>query len=208
MLVNGRDPRPASPDIPELNDYTSSLTTISPVYIEHLVYSAAIAVIVGMLFVRFRGRDPSWIIIFVTFLPDFDEIGMFSLIKNNTLFPMVIHHGDFHTLGNLLVVSLIFSLLLHFAGIRYFDGFVCTAIGLGAHFFEDALVANPAYAFFWPLSTQKFGIGILPETGNFFGIGDTKILVIGLVLFVIACVIRTYFEGKGWYRTFLRFGIA
>lgn len=175
-------------------------------FLEHIVYSAAIAVIVGMVFVRFTGRDPSWIIIFVTYLPDLDEIGMFSFLKNNTLFPLVIHHGDFHTLGNLLVISVVFAFILHFAGIRYFDGFICTAIGLGAHFFEDALVANPSYAFFWPLSMQKFGIGILPETRNFFGVANTTTLVIGILLFLIACAFRTYFEGKDWYRTFFRFG--
>jgi membrane-bound metal-dependent hydrolase YbcI (DUF457 family) len=177
------------------------------VYIEHLVYSAAIAILVGMAFVRFTGRDPSWIIIFVTYLPDFDEIGRIPFLSGNALLPVGIHHGDFHTLGNLLVVSVVFAVLLHFAGIRYFDGFVCTAIGLGAHFFEDALVANPAYAFFWPLSTQKFGIRILPETGNFFGMGDTKILAIGIVFFIVAYVIRMYFEGKDWYRIFFNFGI-
>jgi hypothetical protein len=177
------------------------------VWIEHLVYSAAIAVIVGMVFVRFTGRDPSWIIIILAFLPDLDEIGRTALAKNG-LFPVMIHHGDFHTLGNLLIISLVFSFLLHLAGIRYLDGFTCTAIGLGAHFFEDALVANPAYAFFWPLSSQKFGIGILPETGNFFGIADSTLLVTGLVFFILACALRTYIEGKGWTRTFLRLGIA
>src|SRR5574341_2667902 len=29
------------------------------------------------------------------------------------------------------------------------------------HIFEDALVANPAYAFFWHFSDQKFGIGMI-----------------------------------------------
>jgi hypothetical protein len=33
------------------------------VYIEHLIYSVALAVIVGMIFSRFKGTDPSWIII-------------------------------------------------------------------------------------------------------------------------------------------------
>ncbi|MGA2933750.1 MAG: metal-dependent hydrolase [Methanomicrobiales archaeon] len=175
-------------------------------FIEHIVYSAAIAVIVGMIFVRFTGRDPSWIIILLTYFPDLDEIGKIPFITNDVLFPMVIHHGDFHTLGNLLVASLVFAVILHFAGMRYFDGFICSAIGLGAHFFEDALVYNPAYAFFWPLSSQKFGIGLFPATRNFFGVANTTTLLIGVILFLIACAVRTYFEGKGWYRTFFRFG--
>ena len=190
---------------PRLNPYPRARHHTG-VYIEHLVYSAALAVLVGMVFVRYTGRDPSWIIIFVAFLPDFDEVGKTFLARNG-LFSVVVHHGDFHNLANLLIASLIFAWLLHFAGMHYFDGFVCTAIGFGAHFFADALVANPAYAFFWPLSSQKYGIGLLPETGNFFGIGDTTILLIGLFFLAVAIGIRTYVEGNGWGRTFFRMGI-
>jgi hypothetical protein len=42
------------------------------VYIEHIIYSAALAVIVGMIFSRYTGRDPSWIIIALAFVPDID----------------------------------------------------------------------------------------------------------------------------------------
>jgi len=42
------------------------------VYIEHLIYSAALAVIFGMFFSRFKGTDPSWIIIAVAFVPYID----------------------------------------------------------------------------------------------------------------------------------------
>jgi hypothetical protein len=38
------------------------------VFIEYLIYSAALAVIVGRFFSRFKGTDPSWIIIAV--VPD------------------------------------------------------------------------------------------------------------------------------------------
>ena len=176
-------------------------------FIEHLVYSGAIAVLVGMVFVRYTGRDPSWIIIFVAFLPDLDEIGKIPLLRHNDLLTVVIHHGDFHTLGYLLIASLIFGILLQFAGIRFVDGFLCTAIGFAAHLFEDALVFNPAYAFFWPFSSQRFGIGILPESWNLFGIADTTTLVVGLAFLAVALGIRTCVEGSGWWRTFFRFGI-
>ena len=41
-------------------------------FIEHFIYSAALAVIVGMFFSRFKGTDPSWIIIAVDFVQDID----------------------------------------------------------------------------------------------------------------------------------------
>ena len=40
--------------------------------IEHLLYSAALAVIVDMIFSRSMGRDLLWIIIAVAFEPDID----------------------------------------------------------------------------------------------------------------------------------------
>jgi len=42
------------------------------VFIEHIFYSAALAVLIGMIFSRYTGRDPSWIIIAVAFVPDVD----------------------------------------------------------------------------------------------------------------------------------------
>ena len=41
---------------------------------EHLIYSTAIAIIAGMLWYKYTGRDPSWIIIASAFAPDFNIV--------------------------------------------------------------------------------------------------------------------------------------
>ena len=38
-------------------------------YSEHLVYSAAIAILAGMVYMKAAGRDPSWIIILTAYAP-------------------------------------------------------------------------------------------------------------------------------------------
>jgi len=43
---------------------------------------------------------------------------------------------------------------------RFGDSFLFAGVGFGAHMFEDALIANHAYAFFWPISEQMWGIGM------------------------------------------------
>jgi hypothetical protein len=78
--------------------------------------------------------------------------------------------------------SLVIAAAASVIRISTWDAFVCAAIGIGAHFFEDALIADPAYRFFWPVSLQKFGIGILYETRNIFGIANSEVLLIGILL--------------------------
>jgi hypothetical protein len=41
---------------------------------EHLIYSTAIAIIAGMIWYKYTGRDPSWIIIASAYAPDFDIV--------------------------------------------------------------------------------------------------------------------------------------
>jgi len=41
---------------------------------EHIIYSAALAILVGMVFYLSTGRDPSWILLVCAWAPDLDEI--------------------------------------------------------------------------------------------------------------------------------------
>jgi membrane-bound metal-dependent hydrolase YbcI (DUF457 family) len=171
------------------------------VYIEHIIYSAALAVFIGMIFSRYTGRDPSWIIIAVAFIPDIDyaidEIqkqGWFDI-------PFEIHHGDLHNVLFLVVFSFLFATAFRYFGIKFVDGLICSAIGILAHFFED-LVFKPGYAFLWPYSKKIFGLGILENTRNFFGIANLKVLIIGLFLLAGVVLFRTLIEGIGWWRVF------
>jgi len=127
------------------------------VYIEHLIYSAALAVIVGMFFSRFKGTDPSWIIIAVAFVPDIDFVLQeLRKIPGITL-PFVVRHGDFHNIMALIFFSLVIAAAAYAIGMWFPDAFVCAIIGIAAHLFEDALIADPAYRFFWPFSLENSG---------------------------------------------------
>ena len=183
-----------------------ALQSFKNVLIEHLVYSAALAVIVGMIFSRYTGRDPSWIIIAVAFVPDID-LALANLHDlSRTVFSVTFHHGDLHNIPVLMVFSLLFAMILQCFGIRFIDGLSCSAIGIAAHFFEDALVYKPAYAFLWPITAQKFGIGIMQETRNLFGIASSTVLLVGIILLAGALLLRTIIEGTGWRRVFLKGG--
>jgi len=190
--------------IPSFNNFV--LVSLENVLIEHLIYSAALAVIVGMIFSRFTGRDPSWIIIAVAFVPDIDYVlEMLNGLTRHVL-PLGLHHGDLHNILLLVVFSLLLAAFLQWFGIRFIDGLICSAIGIAAHFFEDALVYNPAYAFLWPITTHVFGIGIMQEPRNLFGLASSTVLLIGIILLALAVLVRTLIEGTGWWRVFLRGG--
>ncbi len=66
--------------------------------------------------------------------------------------------------------------------------------------FEDALVSNPSYAFFWPFSLQRFGIGVFNYSKDWYGIADRNVLLVGLLLLLSAVVLRIAYEGTGWLR--------
>ena len=175
-------------------------------FFEHLIYSAALAVIVGMIFSRYYGRDPSWIIIAIAFVPDIDVVlqGLHRVTRR--VFTVTIQHGDMHNILLLIGFSVLFALVLHLFGIRFTDGLICSAVGIAAHFIEDALVYNPAYTFFWPITRQTFGLGIMEETRNIFGIANATVLLIGIILLAGAVLLRTLIEGRGWWQVFLKGG--
>ncbi|HYN44810.1 MAG TPA: metal-dependent hydrolase [Candidatus Limnocylindrales bacterium] len=167
---------------------------------EHLIYSTAIAIIAGMLWFKLTGRDPSWIIIVSAFAPDFDIVAGELLKKLDlNILTAPIKHGDFHNIAFLLLFACAVALVLRFAGMRFADSFTFAGIGFGAHMFEDALIANPAYAFFWPLSTQKFGIGLFDYMPDLF-IADSSVLLTGLFAVICFASIRAVYEGNGWIK--------
>jgi hypothetical protein len=180
---------------------------------EHLVYTSAIAIIAGMLLFRFTGRDTSWIIILVSYVPDLDKIA--DRILNGIGFTVLfeghtIHHGTFHNIAAMVMFAVIVAFLLHPFGIRFFDSFIFTIIGFGAHLIEDALVYASDYMYLWPLSREKLGLGWLPMNGmeenyeaNFFHIANSEVLFIGIVFLLVAILIRTRFDGPGWIRWYM-----
>jgi hypothetical protein len=180
---------------------------------EHIIYSTAIAIIVGMLYYRYTGRDHSWIIILCAWIPDFDIIAKSALNKLGfiVLFDgQPIHHGTFHTVAMMVIFAILVAFLLHPFGIRFIDSLFFATIGFGAHLFEDALVYKVGYMYLWPFITENLGIGILPNIiseenyfRDFFLIANTEVLIIGILVLIAAMLIRTSVEGTSWIRFYL-----
>jgi hypothetical protein len=169
-------------------------------HIEHLVYSAALAIIIGMFYYRATGRDPSWIIVISAFAPDIDTLTCpirswfgVTLAFNGH----IVQHGDLHSIVGLCAYALIMGIVLVPFGIRLWEGMLFAGIGFAAHLFEDALVYNPSYALFWPFSSDKCGIGLFDYSRDFYGIADTQVLIVGLVLLGGAIVLRRYLD-RDW----------
>jgi len=181
--------------------------------IEHLFYSTAIALIVGMLYYKVTSRDHSWIIIICAWIPDFDIIAKSVLNKFGfvVLFEgQPIHHGTFHTIAGMVIFALFIAFLLHPFGIRFIDSLFFATVGFGAHLFEDALVYKVGYMYLWPFIQENLGIGILPNIvseesyiKDFFRVANTEVLIIGIILLIVAMIIRTYVEGPTWIRWYL-----
>ena len=108
---------------------------------EHLIYSTAIAIIAGMLWYKYKGRDPSWIIIASAFAPDFDAFAG-SLFKKFDMSILIngapIRHGDFHNIAFLLLFATAAALVLRLAGMRLGDSFLFADIGGGRWFLEKS----------------------------------------------------------------------
>ncbi len=58
-------------------------------------------------------------------------------------------HGDFHNIAFMFLYGVFVGFLLRGVGIRFLDSFIFASVGFAAHLFEDALIFNPAYCFFW-----------------------------------------------------------
>jgi hypothetical protein len=180
---------------------------------EHIIYSAALAIIVGMLFYKYTGRDSSWIIIVCAWIPDIDKFANSVLNKfglSLLIDGQAIHHGTFHNIAVMVIFGIFVAFLLHPFGIRFFDAFFFSIIGFGAHLFEDALVYKSGYMYFWPFLSEKMGLGLLPNIlseeyyfKDLFGVANTEVLIVSVLLLLIAIIIRTYVEGRSWIRWYI-----
>jgi hypothetical protein len=163
---------------------------------EHIFYSGAIAILIGMVFYNYTGRDSSWIIVLCAWAPDLD---------------LFLHHGAFHNIASMIIFGVILALILKSFGILFVDAFFFSVIGFGVHLLEDAMVYDVAYPFLWPFSTNNHGLELFPDVissrghyiANFFRIANTEILIAGFLFLLLAIIIRTYFEGPTWIRWYM-----
>jgi len=180
---------------------------------EHIIYSTALAILVGLVFYKYTGRDSSWIIILCAWIPDIDFIA--NRVLTTFGFTLLfeghrISHGVFHNIFIMVIFGIFVAFLLHPFGVRFFDAFFFAVIGFSAHLFEDALVYKMGYPYLWPFSSEDLGIGLLPNIlseenyfRTFFLIANTEVLIIGLVFLLVAIIIRSYAEGSGWIRWYM-----
>jgi hypothetical protein len=163
---------------------------------EHIFYSGAIAILVGLVFYRYTGRDSSWIIILCAWAPDLD---------------LFLYHGAFHNIAVMFIFGIIMAFILTSFGIKFFDAFLFSVIGFGVHLFEDAMVFDVSYPFLWPFSTNNHGLELFPNVisprghyiADFFRIANTEILLAGLLCLLLAIIIRTFIEGPTWIRWYM-----
>jgi len=164
---------------------------------EHIFYSGAIAILIGMVFYKYTGRDSSWIIVLCAWAPDLDFL--------------ILHHGAFHNIAFMIIFGLFMAFILKSFGIKFFDAFFFSLIGFGAHLLEDAMVFDVSYPFLWPFSTNNHGLELFPGVisrggtyiASFFRIANTEILIVGLLFLLCAIMIRTYIEGPTWIRWYM-----
>lgn len=174
-------------------------------YVEHIVYSLAFAIVAVMLV---KPRDAGWCTLIVVVsgcIPDID--GIFDIIRNppeftSGLIPHMVEHSRyFHTLGALLVYALFAGIILaRWQGLKFSECAFFGGAGFAVHLLEDALVYNPSSAVFWPLSSQEMGIGLLPHTRDFFSIANTEVLLVGMALLMGAVGTSLFLQKMEWAR--------
>jgi membrane-bound metal-dependent hydrolase YbcI (DUF457 family) len=180
-------------------------------FAEHIVYSAALAILVGMVFYRYTGRDSSWIIIVLAWAPDLDELDDLINLVLRPLGIRFFQHGTFHNVFFMVIFGIVIASLLRRFGMKFPDALFFSLVGFGAHLLEDALVYMPYYRFLWPFSSQPLGLGLLPTILNgkpysidFFHIANTEVLIIGVLLLLGAILIRTLYERSlSWVRWYM-----
>jgi membrane-bound metal-dependent hydrolase YbcI (DUF457 family) len=174
-------------------------------YIEHIVYSLAFAIVAVMLL---KPRGAGWCTLIVVVsgcMPDID--GIFDVIRHPLEFTsgfiphMVEHSRYFHTMGALLVYAILAGIVLaRWQGLKFSECAFFGGAGFAAHLLEDALTYNPSSAVFWPVSPQEVGIGLLPNSRDFFSVANTEVLAVGMVLLMLAVGTSLLLNRTGWAR--------
>lgn len=166
---------------------------------EHFVYSTAVAI---LIYTIYRKKECLYIIIGSAYAPDTDIIADYILKKIGIVvlvYGQHVKHGDFHNILVLTLYAISIALLLNTVDVKMRDSFILASIGFGLHLFEDALVFNPGYRFFWPILDKIYGIGLVTNYNrhtDFFGIANTEVLAIGVVLVILSLVIKYIFDNS------------
>jgi membrane-bound metal-dependent hydrolase YbcI (DUF457 family) len=170
--------------------------------IEHILFNLSIAIIVGLAYQHYTGRNPAWLIVAAVYLPDLDyiiqEIWYTFYELNGYLSPIQITHGDFHNILSIVVLTILFAWIYKkYLHGKFIDGIICIGIGGFVHLFEDIIVYDNTYHLFVPFNNVPFQtLNWIPETRNIMGIGDTHIIFIGICLLVFCLTVKFAIEGE------------
>lgn len=177
--------------------------------LEHGIYTAALAVIVAMLYERYTKNDPiivAGVVWLAMFIPDTDYIVRVSLqYAYPHKFP-VIQHGDFHNIFVLTLVTIIGGYLVYRkygkAKITLLAASTCIFLGFLSHLVEDAFVYKEAYPFLAPFTSKVWDTGFLVATNDIvikgIPIGSSHVYIVGIMLLSAAIMIRVRVQGFEW----------
>jgi hypothetical protein len=179
------------------------------VILEHGIYTAALAIIVAMVYELHTKKNNSFLIASIIWfsmcIPDTDYLfGVIVTAVSGS--SHIFKHGDFHNVFCLVMFTVVggWWVYRNYADISMNLAMACVFIGFLSHIFEDALVYEYAYAFFAPFNMAVTPTGWLgmsaPRDIIWFGIeiGATKVYAIGFALLAGAIFIRYTLQGSDW----------
>jgi len=172
--------------------------------LEHLFFNLAVAIVCGMAYQRLAGRDPSVIIVLAAFLPDLDVVvhaGVHVLERISGI-SILFYHGSFHNILALAAISLGVAILASRYGIRFWDAAICTAIGYGTHIVCDAVAFNEVPYLLWPLGPARTGPVPYSYSPDLFHLAQGLVLVLAVAIVLLAALVRTLIEGRGWIQNY------
>ena len=173
-------------------------------YIEHVCFNLALAILVSMLIDQKHAGWCTAVIVVSGCIPDID--GIFSLIQSPPVFTdgiipsMAFHFRYFHSVGILILYAVVVAgLLAYYHRLDFRIMTLFAGIGFGAHLLEDALVYNPSSAVFWPLSSQEVGIGFFSSySRDFLNISNGEVLGIGVLFLLLSIGASIHLKRTGW----------
>ena len=159
---------------------------------EHLLYTVAIILIIGIFYTKLTGMTYHWwIILLGSIIADLDHFNNFfwdaGILPYEVEVIPYIHLGNFHNIFWLVIVSVIVAGILTYKNIDFSNGLILCGIGYGIHLFEDFLVYPPVYTMLYPFSNTPVGLNLIPETKNLLWAG-TEVLMVGISFLVIAII--------------------
>jgi hypothetical protein len=164
------------------------------VILEHIVYATVVAVLVGIVYIHYTGRNPTWIILIGTVLPDIDAVFENIAFALGLSQPYLIYHGTFHNITAAAIICSAGAYLLTKVKVRFWDGFICLAIGFAVHLFADWAVYKPGYQFLMPFSNWYFGARLINYAPNFHGAWMSRVMIVGFILLGLALGIKWALE--------------